>query len=158
MTQNIRDGGRSLWRCDRVVAILLLALAAGVAWECRHLPFGSISQPGPAAWPLALAALLALLSLAVFAGATASPASRELQWGERRHAFAVIMAAAFAALALETLGFPLTMLVLLLFLIGVIERRRLLPTILVSAGIAFGTYFIFAYALKVPLPRGLLGL
>lgn len=158
MTQNTQEGGRSLWRCDRIVALLLLALAAGVAWECRRLPLGSFGQPGPAAWPLGLAALLALLSIAIFAGAASSPFLRQLQWRERWHALAVIIAAAFAALSLETLGFPLTMLVVLLFLIGVIERRRLLPSLLVSSGIAFGTYFLFAYALKVPLPGGLLGL
>lgn len=153
-----RDEPRTLWRSDRVSAAVLLLLAAGVAWQCRTLPFGSIGQPGPAAWPLALAALLALLSIAVFAGGGNAPSLRSLQWGEKWHALAVIAAGAFAAAALETLGFRLTVLAVLLFLIGIVERRRLVPTVLVSLGLSFGIHAVFSHWLKVPLPVGLLGL
>jgi hypothetical protein len=59
---------------------------------------------------------------------------------------------------LETLGFRLTLLAVLLFLIGVVERRRLLPTLAVSLGLSFGLHAVFSQWLKVPLPIGLLGL
>jgi putative tricarboxylic transport membrane protein len=152
------NSGRDFWRCDRFSALLLVALAGGVAWQCRTLPLGSLGEPGPAAWPLLLAVLLGLLALAILAGAATSPPVRALRWGERWHALAIIGAAAFAASALETLGFRLTILAVLLFLIGVVERRRLLPTLLVSFGLSFGMHFVFSRWLKVPLPIGLFGL
>jgi hypothetical protein len=46
----------------------------------------------------------------------------------------------------------------LLFLIGVVERRPALPTLAVSIGLAFGTHLVFARWLKVPLPIGVLGI
>lgn len=163
MSQGFRQdndgGGRSVfWRCDRVAAIALLILAAAAAWQSRLLPFGDLSQPGPAAWPLTLALLLAALSLAIFLGGGASTPLRALHWGEKWHALAVLGAVAFAAAALETLGFRLAILASLLFLIGAVERRPLLPTLLVSFGLSFGTHFVFSSWLKVPLPIGLFGL
>lgn len=133
-------------------------LALGVVWECRRLPFGSLGEPGPAAWPLVLAVLLAVLALTIFAAGGASPRFRSLDWGERRHALAILAAGCFAAAALETLGFRLAMLAMLLFLIGGVERRRPLPTLAVSVGLSFGTHFVFSHWLRVPLPVGLFGL
>lgn len=151
-------GGGRFWRSDRVAALVLLALAGGIAWQCRRLPLGSFAEPGPAAWPLLLGILLAILSIAIFANGGNTALLRSIRWDERRHAACILGAAVFAALALETLGFRLTVLLMLLFLIGVAERRPLLPTILVSAGLSFGTHFAFSHWLKVPLPVGLFGL
>lgn len=155
----VNDSGRSgaFWRCDRIAAAILLALAAATVWQSLRLPLGSLGEPGPAAWPLLLAVLLGLLAVAIFAGGGHSPLLRSLQWGEKRHALALIGAACFAAATFETLGFRLSIFVTLLFLIGVIERRRPLPTLLVSLGLSFGTYYIFAHWLRTPLPIGLLG-
>jgi putative tricarboxylic transport membrane protein len=150
-------GGERLRHNDRLAAVALLLLAAWVAWLCCSLPLGSLARPGPAAWPLALAVLLALLAVTLFFGgrvrrsATVGPS-------EARRAIALLLAGGFAAAALETLGYPLTMLAVLLFLIGVVERRPILLTLAVSSGLAFGTHLAFARLLKVPLPAGLLGL
>lgn len=151
-------GGSGFWRSDRIAALFLFALAAGVLWQCRRLPVGSLAEPGPAAWPALLAVLLGSLAVAIFATGRASPSESRIAWSEGRHAAALLAAAGFAALSLETLGFRLTVLAVLLFLIGVVERRRALPTVAVSVGLSFGTHLVFAQWLKVPLPRGLFGL
>lgn len=149
---------RGGWRSDIVAALALLLLSVATAWQSLRLPVGSLAEPGAAAWPLLLSLLLGLLSLAIFVTAGQSPLLRALRWDERRHAICILIAAGFAAAALETLGFRLTILVMLLFLIGVAERRRPVPTILVSLGLSFGTYHVFSSWLKVPLPVGLFGL
>jgi hypothetical protein len=151
-------GDSGFWRSDRIAALFLFALAAGVFWQCRRLPLGSLAEPGPAAWPALLAVLLAALAAAIFAGGRTSPAISRVAWSEGRHAAALLVAAGFAAAMLETLGFRLTVLAVLLFLIGVVERRRALPTVAVSVGLSFGTHLVFAQWLRVPLPIGLFGL
>jgi putative tricarboxylic transport membrane protein len=157
-TESPAAGGGGFWRADRIAAAFLFALALAVAWQCRRLPLGGLGEPGPAAWPLLLAALLALLSIAIFAAGRASPPLASLGWSERGHALAVVGAAAFAAAALETLGYRLTVLATLLFLLGAVERRRPLPALAVAVGLAFGTHLVFARWLRVPLPVGVLGL
>ena len=46
----------------------------------------------------------------------------------------------------------------LAFLLGVVERRRLLFTTVFALGMAFGTFYLFDTLLRTPLPRGPFGL
>ena len=152
------DGRSAFWRCDRIASVVLLVLAAGVIWQALRLPLGSLGEPGPAAWPLLLATLLGVLSVAVFISGGHSPLLSSLQWGEKRHALALLGAASFAAATLEVLGFRLCIFLILLFLIGVIERRRPLPTLLVALALSFGAFYLFTHWLKTPLPVGMFGI
>jgi hypothetical protein len=143
---------------DRVAGGGLVLLAVAVLVESRSLPLGSLRQPGPAWMPVVLALLLLGLGLAVAALGGRAPRVTALGWGDWRHAAAVLAAGAFAAVALERLGFRLTMAVVLAFLLGVVERRRPLPTLLFAAGLSLGTFLVFHTLLRVPLPRGPFGL
>jgi hypothetical protein len=78
-------------------------------------------------------------------------------WSEWRHTVAILATCAFVALALERLGYRLTMALACAILLGAVERRRLLPTLLFAAGLAGGTYFVFDTILRVQLPRGPFG-
>jgi len=71
---------------------------------------------------------------------------------------AIFAACAFAALGLERLGYRLTICVALLFLLGVVERKRPVVAVAFAAGFAAGTYFLFDTLLRVQLPRGPFGL
>ena len=62
------------------------------------------------------------------------------------------------ALALERLGYRITIVVACAFLIGVVERRRPVAAALVAIGLAAGTYYLFDTLLRVQLPRGPFGL
>jgi apolipoprotein N-acyltransferase len=77
---------------------------------------------------------------------------------EAPRAVAVVAAAAFAALALERLGYRLTVLTLLVFLVGIVERRRAWVVVLVAGGTALGSFWVFHTLLRVPLPRGPFGI
>lgn len=143
---------------DRLSGAALLVLALAVAWESRRLPLGTHHGPGPGYFPLLLAALLAGLALVILARGGAAPRLASLAWDEAPYALAIVGAAAFAALALERLGYRLTVLVVLLFLLGAVERRRPWAAVLVAVGMAAGSFWVFHTVLRVPLPRGPFGL
>jgi hypothetical protein len=70
---------------------------------------------------------------------------------------AILAASVFAVSALERLGYRLTVLLVLAFLIGIVERRGWMQTLVFSFGLAFGSFFLFYTLLRVPLPEGPLG-
>jgi hypothetical protein len=84
----------------------------------------------------------------------ATPPARGISWSEWRHTVAIFGTCAFACLALERLGYRLTIFVALLFLVGAVERKRPLATAVFAAAMAAGTFALFDTLLRVPLPRG----
>jgi hypothetical protein len=143
---------------DRVAGAALAIFALLVLWQSRALPLGSLANPGPAYMPVALATLLFLGGVAIAVLGGHAPPIRSLGFGEWRHAVAIFAACAFASLALERLGYRLTVLIVLLFLLGVVERKRPVTALIFAAAFAAGTYFLFDTLLRVPLPRGPFGI
>lgn len=143
---------------DRVAGSVLVALALGVLVESRVLPLGSLRNPGPAYMPVVLALLLLGFGILLIARRPLASRAGTAGWSDWRHAVAILAACAFAALALERLGYRLTILIVMVFLLAMVERRGLLATSLFALALAFGSYFLFGTVLRVPLPRGPLGL
>lgn len=146
-----------MWTGDRVAGLILIGIAALVAVETRVLPLGSLANPGPGYAPLLFAGVLALLGLIVSLR-RGGMLLRDISWGGARHAGLILACVAFAALAIERLGFRLTVLVILVFLLGAVERRPPLAVTLVSFVLSFGSYYLFWNVLRVPLPTGPWGL
>jgi putative tricarboxylic transport membrane protein len=144
---------------DRVSGIGLAVLALLVLEETwrQRLPLGSVATPGPAYFPGVLALLLLAAGLALAALGAGGPRVASLQWHEWRHSVAIFAACAFCALALERLGYRLTMFAALGFLASVIERKSLAATVVFGAALALGTFWLFDTLLRVPLPRGPFG-
>ena len=141
---------------DRVggLALALLALFTLEESYRLRLPLGSLQSPGPAYVPVLLALLLLALGVLVAAlGARTAPLA-VIESREWRHAVAILLVCAFMALALERIGYRLTIFVSLAALLGLLERQRWLTTLLFSAGFALGSYYLFATLLRVPLPLG----
>ncbi len=143
---------------DRVAGAALALLALGVLLESRRLPLGTLHAPGPAFVPVVLGVILLALGAALVATGGAARRLQAGDWPEWRHAAAILAAGAFAALALERLGYRLTVGAMLVFLLGVVERRGVVTTLVVAAGLAAGSFFLFDTLLRVQLPRGPLGL
>lgn len=141
---------------DRVAGLILIGIAALVAVETRVLPLGSLANPGPGYAPLLFAAILAFLG-AIVSMRRGGTLLAEMRWGEAKHAGFILATIAFAALAIERLGFRLTMLAILVFLLGAVERRPPLAVALVSFALSFGAYYLFWDVLRVPLPTGPFG-
>ena len=138
---------------DRFSGLLLLALACYMVWENRAYPIGTLQEPGPGYVPLLLAVFLGLTGvlIALWGGKSAPLAS--IRWTETKRAVVILAACGVAVFALERIGYRLTVIALLVFFLGVIERRRPLPVALVSLGFAFASYYVIGDLLRVPLPR-----
>lgn len=157
-TMTIEEKAEGFWRRDRVAGIALVILGAAIAWEGRKLPLGSWHNPGAGYLPLVLAAILALLGLALAILDRRSPGLRQLDWSEAPHALIIVLACAVAAFMLERAGYRLTIFALVLFFLVIVERRNTLAALATSAGLAAGSYYLFATLLRVPLPLGPWGL
>ena len=86
-----------------------------------------------------------------------APRLSSISWTEWRHAAAILAACVFAVFATERLGYRLTVLLILGFLIKVVERRGWAQTLVFAFGLAFGSFYLFYTLLRVPLPEGPLG-
>jgi hypothetical protein len=143
---------------DRVGGSALCLLALFVIWESRTLPLGTWRNPGPGYFPVLLAALLLILgALACMMGGGAAPVTG-VGWGEAGHALVILGVGVFICLALERLGYRLTMLSALLFLVWLVEKKSLLAAAAFAFGLAFGSFYLFDTLLRVSLPRGPFGI
>lgn len=142
---------------DRLAGTVLAGFALFVLWESRTIPFGTIRAPGPGTVPVLLALTLLVCSVAVIAGGTSARPVRVLQWPEWRHAVAILATCSFMALALERLGYRLTMLIALLGLLAVVERKGWTVGAVFAVTFALGTYYVFHTFLRVPMPLGPFG-
>ena len=143
---------------DRVAGGALVLIGSVAVWESRQFPLGSLHRPGPAYMPTLLALLLILFGVAVALMGSRSQRFSEVGWHEWRHALGIFAACAFAAWGLDRLGYRLTMACVLVFLLLVLERKGVILTAIVTAAIAWGSFFLFDTLLRVPLPRGPFGL
>ena len=143
---------------DRITGSALCLLALYVMWESRKLPLGTWRNPGPAYVPVLLAVLMIVLGALVLAIGGRAASIAQVGWGEARHAVVIFGVAAFIALGLERLGYRLTMLAALLFLVGAVERKTPLAAAAFALALAFGSFYLFDTLLRVPLPRGPFGI
>jgi Tripartite tricarboxylate transporter TctB family len=91
------------------------------------------------------------LLIAAWGGRSAPVAS--IRWMETKRAVIILVACGVALFALERIGYRLTIIALLVFFLGVIERRRPLPVALVALGFGLASYYVVGDLLHVPLPR-----
>jgi hypothetical protein len=132
-----------------IIGLLVFALSG-------DLPFGSLSFPGAGMWPKLICVLMIVLGILLCARAGASNPVAEIDWSDLRHA-AIVTAATAAAIAFySTLGFIVSI-GLLLAGLTLLERRRPLFAALYGIGISVAVYALFTVLLKSPLERGLIG-
>ena len=142
---------------DRVAGSALVLFSLLVIWESRVLPLGTFRQPGPAYIPILLASLLLIFGVFLTAVGGRAPTLSSIRWVESRHALAIFAACIFAALGIERLGYRLTVVLVLGFLLKVVEKRGWRVTTGLALGLAFGSFYLFHTLLRVPLPQGPLG-
>ena len=142
---------------DRLSGSVLVVFALLVIWESRHLPLGTFRQPGPAFVPILLAVLLVIFGVFVVLTSGRSPLLSSISWTEWRHALAILGASLFSVFAIERLGYRLTVLLVLSFLVKVVEKRGWVLSLAFAFTLSFGSFFLFYTLLRVPLPEGPLG-
>ncbi len=156
--QPVPDNSPRGLRSDIVAGVVLMLIALVVGWQNRAYPIGNLAEPGPGYMPLMIACALGVFGLLIALRAGASPLINTLDWSEGKRGIVMLIACAAAVFALERIGYRLSMIALLVFMLGVVERKRVVPTLLVAVGFAFLSYYLFASLLKVQLPRGPWGL
>ena len=142
---------------DRISGSVLVVFALLVIWESRHLPLGTFRQPGPAFVPILLAVLLVVFGVFVVLTGGRSLLLSSITWTEWRHALAILGASLFSVFAIERLGYRLTVLLVLSFLVKVVEKRGWVLSLAFAFTLSFGSFFLFYTLLRVPLPEGPLG-
>jgi hypothetical protein len=137
---------------------MLLALALYIGWQNRVYPIGTLSEPGPGYVPLLLAIFLGAMGLLIALWGGKSTPLAAVKWTEATRAVVILVACGVATLALERIGYRLTVIALLVVLLGVLERKPPLAVVLVALGFSFASYYVVGDLLRVPLPRSPWGL
>jgi hypothetical protein len=142
---------------SRVSGSALILFALLVIWECRHLPLGTFRLPGPAFVPALLALLLLAFGLLLIVSGNSAPLLASLSWTGGWHTVAILAMCAFAAFALERLGYRLTMVLALVFILKRVEQRGWAVSLTFACALSFGSFFLFHSIMRVPLPLGPFG-
>ena len=154
------ETGKKFFRMtiDRIAGVFLFGLSLYVIIHTYvSLPLGTHSNPGPGYFPMLLGIVVAILALIVLAQGGRSPAFRDLSWPGFTHGVGIVACCIFSIVAMETLGYRITMMLILVFLFGVLERLKIWLALVLSGGLTLGTYGLFHNLLNVPLPIGVLG-
>jgi hypothetical protein len=108
--------------------------------------------------PTLLAFTLLACGIAVVIGGRSGKRMADVKWAEWRHAVAILGTCAFMALAIERLGYRLTIFVALLALASIVEKKGWIAGLVFAGGFSLGTHYLFNTLLRVPLPQGPFGL
>ncbi len=142
-------------RSDHVAGAVVIVIGLIVWALSGDLPTGRLSMPGAGMMPKLLCGLLIFFGLLLILRGADSGRFTDISWRDLAHA-APVMAITVAAVALyTTLGFILSM-GLMLFALLCLERRNLVAAAAYSAAISVATYFLFTVVLKSPLEQGVL--
>lgn len=146
-----------------VVNTGFLGMSGYMVRESLQLDFYTSSGPGPGLLPFWVAVImggLALLGLYRAALGPASPLPEGFipsRTGMLRIC-AIILAVIGTIVLMRPLGFRITMLMFLVFLLSVLGRQKPIVTVLVAFAGSFGVFYLFTSWLRVSLPIGALGL
>jgi putative tricarboxylic transport membrane protein len=149
-------------RTDRISGVFWLLFAIFVSIESKRLGLGSLHQPGPGFLSFCASITLGLMSMTILIRTWMSKRTGETRipifGGENLLKVFLVLVSVFCyAFFMETLGFVLVTLLLLLFLLGIIEKKKWGYTIFVGVVVTMVAYLIFEIWLMSQLPKGLLG-
>jgi putative tricarboxylic transport membrane protein len=145
-------------RNDQLSGLMLVVLAAFVGWKNRDYPLGTLQEPGPGYTPLLISIFLGAMGLLIAVRGGASTTVKDTPWPEARRAAVILLACAVATYALEPIGYRITVAALIVFFLGVVERKKAWAVACVAVGFSLLSYYFIGTLLRVPLPLGPFGL
>jgi len=140
-------------RSDQVAGAGFVVFGALVIALSGDLPTGQLSMPGSGFLPKIVAGLTIIFGVVLILRGKESAPFADLAWGDAKHAALVTVITAVAIALYEPLGFFFTMLLMMLTLLIVGERRNPLRAGIYCLAIVAFTYVSFVYGLKTPLPE-----
>ena len=147
----------------------------GVFWVCFGIvisiwsatfPFGSLAEPGPSYFPLGCGLILVLLGSIMFIGARASKVQGSQQESSgtflpdkaaRKRTILTVTGILLSVIALEPLGFILTVFFMILFLVIVVKPQMWKMALFYAFICSVAFYTLFKMLLKTQLPSGIMG-
>jgi putative tricarboxylic transport membrane protein len=148
-------------RADRISGIFWLCFAVLVIIQSYRLGLGTLHKPGPGFLFFWVNIILAIMSLIVllraWAGKKGEGPQPTIFGGQNTSKIIFVMISLFLyALLMEIIGFIPVTLLLFIFLLGIIEKKRWFYTVFVSIVVTVISYLIFETWLQSQLPKGLL--
>jgi hypothetical protein len=143
-------------RTDHIAGAAAIAAALAILSVSGDLPFGTLAFPGAGMMPKLVCGLMILFGVILVARGGAGEPFAVIGWSDLPHAVRVFAVTAAAVALYTTLGFIVTM-SLLLFVLIALEGRNLFAAAAYSIGVSLFTYGLFTIVLKQPLEQGILG-
>ncbi len=162
-------------KADRISGFFWFFFGILVSIESARLGLGTLRRPGPGFLFFYAGIFVSIMALVIFVralavrreGAPGHPRAgvpgmegireRIFEGQNIRKALYVLVAVFLYALLMEPLGFIPVTLLLFLFILGIIERKRWIVAALTSVAVTVAAYLIFETALQSQLPKGILG-
>ena len=143
-----------------LLGTLIVAMLLAVAYlaEAMRYPRGTMAQPGPGLFPLAVGALMLIAALGTGLEARSRKTWEEMDWPRGLDALRVlgVLAASLGyVLLLPHLGHPVAGTLVTLAVLQMMQFRGWVVRLTLSLVIGLGSYYLFAVLLGVPLPTGI---
>ena len=147
------------------MAIFWILLGMTIAAWSATFPFGNLEDPGPAYFPAALGLIVAVIGILLLIRARKAKEGNALRplkpsVSHRAAVRRVVLCLAgmtLSAVLFETLGFVLTMFLMILFMMRTIAPQKWKTALFYSLISALGSLFVFRVLLKTQLPSGFFG-
>ncbi len=148
-------------KADRLSGSFWMIFSLFISYHAYKLGLGTLHQPGPGFLFFWTGIVVAILSIVVILRSfrVLSPdEAKESIFGKWKvgKVVLVLVSLFLYAVVMEWLGFLIVTLLLFLFLLGVIEKKRWSFTVLVSLIVTVISYLVFEVGLQSQLPKGLL--
>jgi len=163
--EGISDWGMKMKKDERIGCGIVFLFGGITALLSLRMPIGTFRMAGSGLFPLCLGILLMLLSLLLLLNRlfakSSSPRKPEVATPAdiaMKQMLLFLGASALATLCLNVLGYPLTAFLLTVMLFRILGIQRPVLLMLVPLLIAAASYLLFIQFLKIPLPRGFIGL
>ena len=147
-------------KADRISGIFVLLFGCFMGYQSYRSGLGTLHKPGPGFLFFWTSIILVGLSLVVIIRAFVQKEGEQLSifgpFKEYWKAILVMVFSALYALFMEPIGFIPVTLAFFLVVLGVIEKKSWVYTILVSLAVTVAAYLLFEVWLKSQLPKGLL--
>lgn len=134
---------------DRIIAVFMMAIAVTALIPSLQQPFGSLSEPGPGLWTVALSVVMGALSILLLIFGRDVPILGKTEGRRDLLAYAAAMFV-FAPLY-SLLGFLPTAAVILFGLVRLIAHARIISSVITAVIGAAAVYLVFAVGLALPL-------
>ena len=146
---------------DRISGIFFLVFALITIIKSYRLGLGKIVEPGSGFLFFWAGIVLGIMSLviifaSIYRKKAGEPDKPILGVTSFRKIILVLAAVFLYALLIEILGFILVTVMLFVFILGVVEKKRWLFTVLSSFIVTIAAYLVFKTWLQTQLPAGIL--